>query len=87
MISTARRTLRWWRAWSRAMGARPGDGDAHLARGGIRFEVGERLGAADVDVRAGAKLRVRGRIDTRPVEAGGDPLIRVTHWAQVEVVG
>ena len=34
----------------------------------------------------GAKVRVRGRIDTRPVEAGGDPLIRVTHWAQVEVV-
>lgn len=56
------------------------------ARGGIRFDVGERLGAVDVDVRVGAKLRVRGRIDMRPVETGGDPLIRVAHWAQVEVV-
>jgi hypothetical protein len=33
-------------------------------------------------VRTGAKLRVRGRIDTR----GETPVIRVTHWAQVEVV-
>jgi micrococcal nuclease len=65
-----------------ALGTRPGDGDAHLASGGIRFDVGERLGVADVDVRTGAKLRVRGRIDTR----GETPVIRVTHWAQVEVV-
>lgn len=70
-----------------ALGTRPGDGDAHLAHGGIGFEVGERLGVADVDVRVGATLRVRGRIDMRPVETGGDPVIRVTHWAQVEVVG
>ncbi len=69
-----------------SIGARPGDGDAHLGAGGIRFDAGERLGAADVDVRVGAKLRVRGRVDTRPVAAGGDPVIRVTHWAQVEVV-
>jgi len=69
-----------------ALGTRPGDGDTHLSAGGIRFEVGERLGVADVDVRVGAKLRVRGRIETRPVELGGDPVIRVTHWAQVEVV-
>ena len=61
---------------------RPGDGEAHLARGGIRLDVGERLGTADIEVRAGGKLRVRGRIDTR----GETPLIRVTHWAQVEVV-
>jgi endonuclease YncB( thermonuclease family) len=69
-----------------ALGTRPGDGDAHLGPGGIRFDVGERLGVADVDVRVGAKLRVRGRIDTRAVVARGDPVIRVTHWAQVEVV-
>ena len=69
-----------------ALATRPGDGEAHLGSGGIRFDVGERLGAADVDVRVGAKLRVRGRIDMRPTAEGGDPLIRVTHWAQVEVV-
>jgi endonuclease YncB( thermonuclease family) len=66
-----------------SVGTRAGDGDAVLTRDGIRFDVGERLGAADVDLRAGAKVRVRGRIDTR----GEMPLIRVTHWAQVEVVG
>lgn len=65
-----------------SMAERPGDGDAVLAAGGIRLDVGERLGVADVDVRIGAKVRVRGRIDTR----GEQPLIRVTHWAQVEVV-
>lgn len=69
-----------------SVAARAGDGEAHLARGGFRFEVGERLGVADIDVRVGAKVRVRGRIDERPVETGGTPLIRVTHWAQVEVV-
>lgn len=68
------------------MGERAGDGEAVLTASGIRFDVGERLGAADVDVRTGAKVRVRGRIDTRPVETGGAPLIRVTHWAQVEAV-
>ena len=68
------------------VGTRPGDGDAVLSRGGIWLDVGERLGVADVDVRVGAKVRVRGRIDTRPTETGGDPLIRVTHWGQVEVV-
>ena len=54
-----------------------------LTRGGIRLDVGERLGAPDVEVRVGAKVRVRGRIDTREARR---PLIRVTHWAQVEVV-
>ncbi len=65
------------------LGTRAGDGDAVLTAAGIRLDVGERLGVADVDVRAGAKVRVRGRIDAR----GEAPLIRVTHWAQVEVVG
>lgn len=64
------------------LGERAGDGDAVLTAAGIRLDVGERLGVADVDVRAGAKVRVRGRIDTR----GEQPVIRVTHWAQVEVV-
>jgi len=64
------------------VGARAGDGEAHLVGGSIRFDVGERLGAADVDVRAGARIRVRGRIDARR----DAPLIRVTHWAQVETV-
>lgn len=64
------------------MGERPGDGDAVLTAGGIRMDVGERLGVADIDMRTGAKVRVRGRIDMR----GEAPLIRVTHWAQVEVV-
>ena len=61
---------------------RPGDGDAVLSAGGIRLDGGERLGVADVDLHVGAKVRVRGRIDTR----GEQPLIRVTHWTQVEVV-
>jgi len=64
------------------VGARAGDGEAHLGGGGIRFDVGERLGVADVEVRTGTRIRVRGRIDARR-EA---PLIRVTHWAQVEAV-
>lgn len=65
-----------------SLGEIAGDGEAHLAPGGIRFDVGERLGAADVAVAVGARIRVRGRIDMR-----GEPKIRVTHWAQVEVVG
>lgn len=63
------------------VGTRVGDGDAVLTRGGIRLDVGERLGAPDVAVRVGVKMRVRGRIDAR----GETPLIRVTHWAQVEI--
>lgn len=65
-----------------SVGAMAGDGEAWLERGGIRFEVGERLGAGDVEIAAGRRVRVRGRIDTRD----GEPKIRVTHWAQVEVV-
>lgn len=66
-----------------AVGEMAGDGEAHLERGGIRFDVGERLGAADVKLATDVRIRVRGRIDTR----GETPKIRVTHWAQVEVVG
>lgn len=69
-----------------SLGTRAGDGEAHLARGGIRFDAGERLGAGDVALVAGARVRLRGRIDTRPVAEGRDPLIRITHWEQVEVV-
>lgn len=64
-----------------SLGEIPGDGEAHLSPGGIRFDVGERLGVSDVALAVGTKVRVRGRIDTR----GETPLIRVTHWAQVEV--
>lgn len=69
------------------IGARPGDGDARLTASGIRFDVGERLGTPDMELRVGARVRVRGRIDMRPVAEGGAPLIRVTHWAQVEAAG
>jgi hypothetical protein len=70
-----------------ALGQMAGDGEAHLAPGGIRFQVGERLGVADVTVGVGARVRVRGRIDARDVASGGEPKIRVSHWAQVEAVG
>lgn len=65
-----------------SVGEIAGDGEAHLARSGIRFDVGERLGAPDVTLAMGARVRVRGRIDAR----GDEPKMRVTHWAQVEVV-
>ncbi len=64
------------------VGAMVGDGEAWLSPNGIRFEVGERLGAGDVALAVGARVRVRGRIDRRD----GEPKIRVTHWAQVEAV-
>ncbi len=69
-----------------ALGEIAGDGEAYLARGGIRFDVGQRLGAPDtLALSVGSRLRVRGRIDTRDVVSGGDPKIRITHWAQVEL--
>jgi len=64
----------------------PGDGEAHLTASGIRLDVGERLGKPDIQIAAGTRLRLRGRIDSRPVAKGAPPLIRVTHWPQVEVV-
>ena len=60
------------------LGDIPGDGEAHLSARGIRLDVGERLGEPDVHVAAGARVRLRGRIDTRPVAKGADPLIRIT---------
>lgn len=66
-----------------SVGEMPGDGEAWLSPGGIRLQVGERLGASDVAIAAGKRVRVRGRIDRRD----GEPKIRVTHWAQVEAVG
>lgn len=65
-----------------SVGAMAGDGEAWLSAGGIRFDVGERMGAGDVEIAKGRRVRLRGRIDTRD----GEPKIRVTHWAQVEVV-
>lgn len=69
-----------------ALGKMAGDGEAHLTRGGIRFDVGDRIGAADVALTAGVHVRVRGRIDARAIASGGEPKMRVAHWAQVEVV-
>jgi micrococcal nuclease len=63
-----------------------GDGDAHLTPSGINLDIGERLGPPDIQLTVGSRLRIRGRIDTRPVTQGGHPLIRITHWPQVEVV-
>lgn len=68
------------------LGDIPGDTEAHLTPQGIRLDIGERLGAPDVRLATGTRLRIRGRIDTRPVAKGAPPLIRVTHWPQVEVV-
>jgi endonuclease YncB( thermonuclease family) len=60
------------------------DTAAHLSSTGIRLEGGDKLGPPDIpfDFSAGSRLRVRGRIDTRT----GAPLIRITHWAQVEAL-
>lgn len=63
-----------------------GNGDAHLSPTGIKLEIGERLGPPDLQLAVGTRIRVRGRIDLRPIANGGAPLIRITHWPQVEVV-
>lgn len=68
------------------LGDIPGDTEAHLTPQGIRLDLGERLGKPDLHFTTGTRLRLRGRIDTRPVAKGGAPLIRITHWPQVEVV-
>lgn len=56
---------------------------AFLSPQGIRLALSPDLGKPDagIDPEVGARLRLRGRIDTR-----GEPQIRLTHWAQVEVV-
>lgn len=65
-----------------AVGQASGDGVAHLDPSGFRLDVGEKLGASDaaINLAAGARIRIRGRIDTR----SGEPKVRITHWAQVE---
>lgn len=68
------------------LGDIPGDGEAHLTPQGIRLDIGERLGKPDIELATGARLRIRGRVDMRPLATGGAPLIRITHWPQVEVV-
>ncbi|MEY2757709.1 MAG: hypothetical protein RIR33_1487 [Pseudomonadota bacterium] len=68
-----------------AMTTRPGDGEAHLDARNTRLNVGERPGIADVDVRVGANLLVRGRIDMRSAAEGGAPN-RIRHWAQAQAV-
>jgi endonuclease YncB( thermonuclease family) len=61
----------------------PGDAVAHLSPTGIKLEIGERLRDAMPALAIGARLRLRGPLDTRT-----DPsTIRITHWPQVEVLG
>ncbi|HEX5007115.1 MAG TPA: thermonuclease family protein [Hyphomonadaceae bacterium] len=60
----------------------PGDAVAHLAPEGIRLEIGERLQDTAPPLTPGARLRLRGRLDTRNTP----PTIRITHWPQVEVL-
>ena len=67
----------------REAGHIPGDGVAHLLSAGIKLDIGERLHDAAPALAPGGRLRIRGRLDTRV----DPPSIRVTHWAQVEVLG
>lgn len=55
---------------------------AAISDAGIRLGVSDALGPPDAALKlaAGAPVRIRGRIDAR----SGLPLIRITHWAQVE---
>ena len=63
--------------------ATPVESAAYFSSSGIRLEAAEKLGPPDIGLAlsAGVRIRVRGRIDTR-----ASPLIRITHWAQVEAV-
>jgi endonuclease YncB( thermonuclease family) len=65
------------------VGRIPGDAIAHLSPEGITFEIGERLTDTAPPLSPGARLRLRGRLDTRT----DPPTIRITHWPQVEVLG
>jgi endonuclease YncB( thermonuclease family) len=56
-----------------------GEASAQLSARGVVLTGVAKLGRADVELRAGGRVRVRGRIDTR-----AEPAIRLTHWAQVE---
>jgi endonuclease YncB( thermonuclease family) len=60
----------------------PGDAVAHLLSTGIKLDIGERLRESAPGLPSGVQLRIRGRLDTRV----DPPAIRVTHWAQVEVL-
>jgi micrococcal nuclease len=48
---------------------------------GARLTGLTKLGRPDIDLRPGQTLRLRGRLDTRE----GEPKLRLTHWAQIEV--
>jgi hypothetical protein len=65
------------------IGRIPGDAIAHLSPSGIKLEVGERLTDSAPALSTGSRLRLRGRPDTRTTP----PTIRITHWAQVELLG
>ena len=58
-----------------------GEAAAHITPAGLRLSSLKKLGPADIQLAPGAPLRLRGRIDTR-----AEPLIRLTHWAQLEMV-
>lgn len=58
-----------------------GDAAAMVSREGFALAGLGALGPGDVAVEVGKRVRVRGRIDTR-----AEPRMRLTHWAQVEVV-
>ncbi len=66
-----------------SMDTTPAISAAHLSPAGIRLEASAQLGPPDpaLDLSPGKPIRIRGRIDART----GAPLIRITHWAQVEM--
>jgi endonuclease YncB( thermonuclease family) len=65
------------------IGHTPGDATAYLSSSGIKLNIGERLADSAPPLGAGARSRLRGRLDTR----ANPPTLRITHWAQVEVLG
>jgi len=55
---------------------------AHITLGGARLTGLAKLGHPDIQLSSGVTLRLRGRLDTREPESK----LRLTHWAQIEVV-
>jgi endonuclease YncB( thermonuclease family) len=56
------------------------EASAIITSAGARLAGLAQLGRADITLREGATVRLRGRLDTRDSE----PKLRLTHWAQVE---
>jgi endonuclease YncB( thermonuclease family) len=55
---------------------------ASITPTGVRLTGLAKLGHPDITLRTNAPLRLRGRLDTRE----GEPKLRLTHWAQIEMV-